>query len=280
MNKAVKYSLSALVVIGIGVGGYYAFNGGADRSKAVTVGVVGTSNKDTKICDTVKKEAKDKYNLTVKTKEFIDWNQPNKTVANGEIDANAFQAQDFLNQYNKANGNKLTSASKTIITPLRLYSKKVNSVDEIKNGATIAISNDAANEARGLKLLQSAGLIKLDSGKSLAQVKDITSNPKNLKLKEVDGSQTARSLDSIDAAVVNGGFASSSKLSLKYSLFKEELNKDTEPYINVIAIAKENKDKQEYKDLVKAYQTKSVKQQINKAYGQFEIPAWDLKLSD
>lgn len=280
MNKAVKYSLSALVVIGIGVGGYYAFNGGADRSKAVTVGVVGTSNKDTKIWDTVKKEAKDKYNLTVKTKEFIDWNQPNKTVANGEIDANAFQAQDFLNQYNKANGNKLTSASKTIITPLRLYSKKVNSVDEIKNGATIAISNDAANEARGLKLLQSAGLIKLDSGKSLAQVKDITSNPKNLKLKEVDGSQTARSLDSIDAAVVNGGFASSSKLSLKYSLFKEELNKDTKPYINVIAISKENKDKQEYKDLVKAYQTKSVKQQINKAYGQFEIPAWDLKLSD
>lgn len=280
MNKAVKYSLSALVVIGIGVGGYYAFNGGADRSKTVTVGVVGTSDKDTKIWDTVKKEAKDKYNLTVKTKEFTDWNQPNKTVANGEIDANAFQTQDFLNQYNKANGNKLTSAGKTIITPLRLYSKKVNSVDEIKNGATIAISNDAANEARGLKLLQSAGLIKLDSGKSLAQVKDITSNPKNLKLKEVDGSQTARSLDSIDAAVVNGGFASSSKLSLKYSLFKEELNKDTKPYINVIAISKENKDKQEYKDLVKAYQTKSVKQQINKAYGQFEIPAWDLKLSD
>ncbi|WEV58211.1 MetQ/NlpA family ABC transporter substrate-binding protein [Ligilactobacillus acidipiscis] len=281
MKKSVKYLIGTLVVIIIVVAGYFSFGGaGKKQSKTLTVGLVAPTNKDTQIWNTVKKQAKEKYNLTVKTKEFTDWNQPNKSVANGEIDVNSFQTQDFLNQYNKANSNKLTSVGQTVITPLRLYSKKVTKVSEIKNGATITISNDAANEARGLKLLQSAGLVKLAPGKSLATVKDITSNPKNLKIKEVDGSQTARSLPSVDAAVINGGFASSGKINLKYTLFKEKLDKNAKPYINVLAVAKNNKNKQAYRDLAKAYQTSAVKKQIQKEFGPLILPAWTLKIAD
>ncbi len=279
MKKTWKYLIGIVVIVIIAVAAYFSFAPNAgNKSKTITVGLVAPTNKDTNIWNAVKKQAKAKYNLTIKTKEFTDWNQPNKSVANGEIDVNSFQTQDFLNQWNKANGNKLTSTGETIITPLRLYSRKVSKVSDIKNGATIAISNDAANEARGLKLLQSAGLLKLKSGVALATTKDITSNPKDLNIKEVDGSQTARALPSVDASVINGGFATSGKVSLKYSLFKEKLNKKSKPYINILAISKKNKGKAEYKDLAKAYQSAPVKKQIQKAYGPLILPAWDLKL--
>lgn len=279
MKKSVKYLIGIVVVLVVVVAGYFSFgHKSATKEKTITVGTVAPTQKDEKIWKVVKKEAKDKYGLTIKMKEFSDWNQPNKAVANGELDVNSFQTLDFLNQYNKAHDNSLTSVGKTIIAPLRLYSKKVKKVAEIKDGATIAISNDAANEARGLRLLQSAGLIKLASNDPLVTTKDIAENPKNLKIKEVDGSQTARALPSVDASVINGGFAASGNVSLKDSLYREKLDKKAEPYINVLAVSKKKKNTQAYKDLAKAYQTAAVKKEIQKQYGQLIIPGWDLDL--
>jgi len=279
MKKGWKYLIGIVVVVVIVIAGYFSFGGQSQaKEKTITIGLVAPTDKDTHVWDAVKKEAKDNYGLTIKLKEFSDWNQPNKAVANGELDANSFQTKEFLDEWNKAHDNALTSVGQTIITPLRLYSKKVDSVADIKNGATITISNDAVNEARGLKLLQNAGLIKLKSDDSLATTKDIVENPKNLKIKEVDGSQTARALSSEDASVVNGGFAVSGDIPLKYTLYKEKLDKNSKPYINVLAVSKKKKDSQAFKDLAKAYQSKSVKKEIEKQYNSLIIPGWDLDL--
>lgn len=280
MKKGWKYLIGIVVVVVIVIAGYFSFGDKSQaKEKTITVGVVAPADKDTHVWDAVKKEAKDKHGLTVKLKEFSDWNQPNKAVANGELDVNSFQTKEFLDDWNKAHDNALTSVGQTIIAPLRLYSKKVDSVADIKNGATITIANDAVNESRGLKLLQNAGLIKLKSDDSLATTKDIAENPKNLKIKEVDGSQTARALSSEDASVVNGGFAVSGNIPLKYTLYKEKLDKNSKPYINVLAVSKKKKDSQAFKDLVKAYQSKSVKKEIKKQYNSLIIPGWDLDLN-
>ena len=159
--------------------------------------------------------------------EFTDYSQPNKATADGEVDLNAFQHYNFLNNWNKENGKDLVAIADTYISPIRLYSgkngeeNKYTKVEEIPDNGEIAIPNDATNESRALYLLQSAGLIKLDvSGTELATIANIKENPKNLKITELDASQTARSLTSVDAAVVNNTFVTEAKLDYKKALFK------------------------------------------------------------
>ena len=106
---------------------------------------------------------------------------------------------------------------------------------------------------------------------------DIKSNPKNFKITPIDANQTARQLDDVDAAIVNGGFAMADHVNIKDSIYKEPLNKTNKQYFNVIVATKKNKNKQAYKDVIKAYQTKAVKNQIKKSYGELEQPAWDIK---
>ena len=173
----------------------------------------------------------------------------------------------------------MVSIGKTFITPIHLYSKKVTDVKDLPDGATIAVPNDASNESRALFLLKNAGLITLKpSAGSLAKVKDIQDNPKNLKIKEVAAEQTARTLDDVDAAVVNTNYAVAAKLPDSEIIYTEPVNKDSEQWINLIAAKKSDANKEAYKDVVKAYHTSQVKKVIQKEYGNKEIPAWDLKL--
>lgn len=173
----------------------------------------------------------------------------------------------------------MVSIGKTFITPIHLYSNNYKSVKSLPDGATIAVPNDASNESRALYVLQSAGLITLKKNtNSLATINSIAKNPKNLKIKEVAADQAARTLDSVDAAVVNTNYAVAAKLSIKKSIFTEPVNKDSEQWINLIAARKKDRDKEAYKDVVKAYQTEKVKKVINEQYKGLEKPAWDIKL--
>ena len=268
------------VIIVIAVAAFFTFgHKKTEAKKTVTVGVVGQTNQDEKIWNQVKKTAKEKYGVTVKVKSFTDYNQPNKALQEGEIDLNSFQHKAFLNAWNKANKGTLVPIGNTVIAPIRLYSYKYKNINELPKNATIAVPNDASNESRALYVLKNAGLISFKKGTGkLATIADIEKNPKNLTIKELGAEQTARSLNDVDAAVVNNTYAIPTKLGDKQTIYTEPLNKDSEQWINVIVANKKDKDNEAYKAVVKSYQTDAVKKLIHKAYGNSEVTAWNLKL--
>ena len=268
------------VIIVIAVAAFFTFgHKKTEAKKTVTVGVVGQTNQDEKIWNQVKKTAKEKYGVTVKVKSFTDYNQPNKALQEGEIDLNSFQHKAFLNAWNKANKGTLVPIGNTVIAPIRLYSYKYKNINELPKNATTAVPNDASNESRALYVLKNAGLISFKKGTGkLATIADIEKNPKNLTIKELGAEQTARSLNDVDAAVVNNTYAIPAKLGDKQTIYTEPLNKDSEQWINVIVANKKDKDNEAYKAVVKSYQTDAVKKLIHKAYGNSEVTAWNLKL--
>lgn len=267
-----------IVVLIIGIG-YFSFgNHSKNASKdTITVGLMSGSKPDQQIWDTVAKTAKDKYGLTIKYKYFSDYSQPNAALTSKSIDVNAFQNYPFMDIWNKAHDSHIVAVGDTIIEPMRIYSYKVNNVKNLPEGATIAVPNDSNNESRALHVIQSAGLIKLNNDK-LANLKSITNNPENIKIKEVDASQTTRSLNDIDAAVVNGNFAQSANLNIKKAIYTEQFNKNSHKWINFIAANKADKSDPRIKKLVKAYQTKATAKEIKKVSGINQLPAWNLNL--
>ncbi|MBD5429284.1 MetQ/NlpA family ABC transporter substrate-binding protein [Lactobacillus sp.] len=272
----------SIVVIVILIAGWFSFGptegSNTASQKVVTVGVVGLTKQDETIWKSVAKTAKEKYGITIKLKNFTDYNQPNKALANGDIDLNSFQHYAFLSSWNKANNGSIVSIGNTYIAPIRIYSKKYKSIKDLPDGATIAIPNDASNESRALYVLKNAGLIKLKKGVKLATIADISSNPKHLKIKEVSAEQTARVIDDVDASIVNNTYAAPAKLGNKETIYVEPLNKDSKQWINIIAVDKKNKNKKIYKEVVKAFQTEKTKKLVKKLYGSTEVTAWGLKL--
>ena len=273
-----------IVVVIVAIAAFFGFNHKSGESKTVNktvkIGIMTGTKEDDAIWSTVSKTAKDKYGITLKFTHFTDYTQPNTALKNGDIDLNAFQHYAFLNAWNKANDGDLKAIGNTTISPIRLYSKKITSLSQIKSGDTIAVPNDASNESRALYVLKNAGLIGLSvSGDTLATVKDINSNPKNMVIKELDAAQTPRALDSITAAVINDDFATTAKLTVEESIYTEPVNKDSEQWINIIVANKKDANNKIYKEVVKAYQTEATKKAIEKAYpDKRKIAAWGLKL--
>lgn len=264
------------VVVVILIAGYFSFvRPHQQAAKTVTVGIMASSKADDKIWNSVAKTAKDKYGVTVKFRRFTDYNQPNKALQNGDVDLNAFQHKLFLKSWNKAHHTDIVSDGDTFITPIRVYSNKYKNIKDLPDGATVAVPNDATNESRALYALKNAGLFKLKKGTDLATVSSITDNKKNIKIKEIAADQTARTLDDVDAAVVNTNYAQAAGLNYKKAIFVEPLNKDSAQWVNIIAVKKQNKNNKAYKDVVKAYQTEKTKHLIKKYYGSSELPAWD-----
>lgn len=275
MHKGLKIG-AILAVSAFAAGTAAPITANAAAKKTVTVGIVGTSDK--KLWDNINKTTQKKYNLTVKTKVFTDYNQPNKAVADGSLDLNAFQHTYFLENWNKSNNNKVKAIGKTFITPIRLYSQKHKDVKDFKKGDSIAVPNDSTNEGRALTLLQSAGLITLKKGVDLPTLKDIKSNKLDLKFKEVAADQGPSALKSMDGAVINTNYAQEAKLKLSSAIYVEPINKKSKQWINVIVARKSDADKKAYKQVVKAYQSKQTKQYLKDTWGKAEIPAWDIKL--
>lgn len=248
------------------------------QSKTVTVGVVGLSKQDEIIWKSVQQTAKKKYGLTIKLKNFSDYTQPNKALANDDIDLNSFQHYAFLDTWNEANHGTLTPIGRTYIAPIRIYSKKYKSIKDLPDGATIAVPNDATNESRALYVLKNAGLIKLKRNAKLATIASITSNPKHLKIKEVSAEQTARVIDDVDASIINNTYVQAAHLGDKETIYIEPLNKDSEKWINVIVARKDDKNNKVYREVIKSFQTEKTKKLIQKLYGKTELPAWGIEL--
>ncbi len=273
-------ALAAAAVIGLAACGS---GNKSDDTKTVKIGVMTKSDSEEKRWDKIQELLK-KDNIKLEFTEFTDYSQPNKAVADGAVDINAFQHYYFLNNWNKENNQDLVAAAETYIAPIRLYSgtkdgkNKYTKVDQIPNGAEIAVPNDATNESRALNLLQSAGLIKLGkSGNELATVANIKENPKKLKITELDASQTARSLTSVDAAVVNNTFVTEAKLDYKNALFIEPKDKNSKQWFNIIAAKKdwEKSSKADaIKKIIKAYHTNEVKKVVEETSDGLDQPVW------
>ncbi|WP_125712944.1 MetQ/NlpA family ABC transporter substrate-binding protein [Companilactobacillus kedongensis] len=243
-------------------------------NKTVKIGIYGSDDRVWKpIVSKLKKQG-----ITLKIVEFNDYNTPNKALESGELDVNAFQNYHFMNDWNKANKGDIVSIGDTYIAPLRVYSKSLKSISELKDGAKVAIPSDSTNEDRGLRVLQQAGLIKLkDSSSKLLTTKDVTENPKHLDITPLDAAQTAHSLTDVAIAVVNNDVAQDAKLKPSSAIYKEKITKESKPYVNIVATTKKNKDNKTYKKVVKAYQTEATAKKIKEVYNGSTYAAWNYK---
>ena len=245
---------------------------GGNNGKKVTIGV---ASNDTKAWEKVKELAK-KDDIDLEIKHFSDYNVPNKALSDGDIDLNAFQHFAFLDQYKKAHKDtNIEALSTTVLAPLGIYSDKVKNIKDIKKGAQVAIPNDVSNQARALKLLESAGLIKLKKNFGLnGTTKDIESNPKDLKIKAVDAQQTARALSDVDISVINNGVATKAgKDAKKDPIYLEKASSDAvKPYINVVAINSKDKDNKTYKKIIELYHSKEAQKALKEDTKDGEKP--------
>jgi len=214
--------------------------------------------------------------LEIQIVTFSDYLQPNEALNAGDLDANAFQHQPFLDSQIKARGYKLTPVGLTITAPLGIYSRKYKSVDQLPQGAAIGIQNDPSNGNRALLLLQKYGLIKLKPGVGENGVNatplDVIENPRKLKLIELDAAQLPRSLDDLAAASINNDYAVKAGLSLQRDTIAVEDAKGR--YANLIVTRTEDKDKPWARKLVKAYQSPEVRSFIESEFKGSLVPAF------
>lgn len=240
----------------------------------IKIGVVGEYNE---VLEEVIKRYEKGTGNTVELVKFTDYNQPNEALLAGDIDLNAYQHYKFLQEFNDDKGSDLVSIGDTMLAPITLYSHKVKNLDEIGEGAKIAIPNDPSNGSRALFLLQDAGLIKVDGeAGDIIGTDKITENPKKLEIVEMDASQTARSLDDVDCAVVNDTFALDAGLDKKNGIYVEDPKSESvKQYINLIAARKEDENNPAYKEFVKYYQTDETKADFERITKGAWLPAWN-----
>ncbi|MFD9431752.1 MetQ/NlpA family ABC transporter substrate-binding protein [Streptomyces sp. NPDC060002] len=218
------------------------------------------------ILNFVKDNLAKKAGLDLEVKEFTDYVTPNTATEDGSVGANYFQNQPYLDDFNKKNGTHIVPVVTVHLEPLGLYSHKVKSADALKSGATVAVPNDSVNEARALKLLAANKLITLKDGVGNdATPADITENPKKLKFKELEAAQTPRSLDDVDAAVINGNYAIEADLKPASDALVLESATDN-PYGNFLAVKDGNEDDPRVKKLAKLLTSAEVKKFIEDKY--------------
>ncbi|WP_431682018.1 MetQ/NlpA family ABC transporter substrate-binding protein [Kitasatospora sp. KL5] len=244
----------------------------ADPNKTLTV--IASPTPHAQILDYVKKNLADKAGLKLDVKVVTDYVTPNTAVQDGSADANYFQHVPYLEDFNKKNGTDIVSAGTVHLEPLGLYSKKVKSVAELKDGAEVGVPNDATNEGRALKLLADNNVITLKSGAgATATVQDIATNPKNLKFKELEAAQLPRSLGDLDAAVINGNYALDSGLKPATDAIVLE-KAEGNPYANILAVKKGNEADPRVQKLAELLHSAEVKKYIDETFNGSVIPAF------
>ncbi|WP_085638760.1 MULTISPECIES: MetQ/NlpA family ABC transporter substrate-binding protein [unclassified Pseudomonas] len=219
------------------------------------------------------KPALAKEGVDLKVKVFTDYIQPNVQVAEKRLDANFFQHQPYLDEFNKAKGTSLVAVAGVHLEPLGAYSSKFKKLDELPSGANVVIPNDATNGGRALLLLDKAGVIKLkDSKNILSTVKDIAENPKGLKIRELEAATIPRVLTQVDLALINTNYALEAKLDPSKDALVIEGNDS--PYVNILVSRGDNKDSDAMKKLAAALHSPEVKQFITEKYKGAVLPAF------
>lgn len=238
-------------------------NQSSQTPKEIKIGA--TAGPHAQVAEAVAKEAK-KQGIDLKVVEFSDYVTPDKALADGDIQLNAYQHVPFMENFNKQNGSKLVAIGKTILMPMGLYSNSVHSAADVPEGAIVAIPNDPTNGGRGLALLAKAGLITLKDGVGFkATVADITSNPKNLQIQELEAAQLPRSLEDVVVAAIPMNYVQSAGLNVeKQGFFLEP--KDEPLAVMILAVRDQDKDNETYKKIADIYKSDAIKQFINDTF--------------
>ena len=212
----------------------------------------------------------------VEVVEFNDYVQPNTSLEDGEIDANYFQTIRYLEEQNKERGLHLVEVAGIHLEPMGIYSKNYKSLEELPDGATIAVPNDGSNESRAIKLLADNGLITLAETEDLYNLTSIAENPHNFEITELDAANLPRSLDDVDAAVINGNYALEANLNPEKDALAAELADSDESYkyINYLVVKEGNEESTKTKALIAALQNDDVKNYIEEKYSGSVIPAF------
>lgn len=270
MKKFVTIALTAALSVGLlaGCGGGNSdadknADANAEADKVITVAA--SPSPHAEILAVAKEVlAADGYDLQVK--EFTDYVQPNLVVNNGEMDANYFQHEPYLTDFNAENKTSLVSAVAVHYEPFGIYSKKHTSLDEIADGAVISVPNDTTNEARALQLLQAQGIITLKEDAGLAATKtDIVENPHNVEIQEIEAAGLPATLDSADFSVINGNYAIPAGLNVAEDALASE-DKESEAaktFANIVAVREGDVSSEKIQALVKALTSDEVKTFIN-----------------
>lgn len=215
-----------------------------------------------------------KSGLTLKVIPFSDYNAPNEALTEHELDANAFQHRPFMEAQVKAHGYEITPVGNTYFQPIGLYSHKWHAIADLPKGATIGVPNDPSNEGRALRMLQTLGLIKVSADAGLFPTAlDITDNPRNITVQELDAGMVGRSLSDLDAAIVNTDWARKAGIDLvKDRIGVEGLANN--PYVNFIAVNTQDANAAWVKPLVEAFHQPNVRQSIDDLFHGTVSPAW------
>jgi D-methionine transport system substrate-binding protein len=271
MKKLIKaISLVTALTLSVGIFSGCGSEKTAADNKALKVGV--TAGPHAEILDVVKKVAA-KDGLKVEVVEFNDYIQPNVALSQGDIDINSFQHQPYLDNIIKDRKYDIVSVAKTIIFPMGIYSNKIKSINDVKEGAVVAIPNDPTNGGRALLLLEKIGIIKLKPGTGLnAAAADIAENPKKIVVRELDAAQIPRILSDVDVAAINTNYAMTAGLQPnKDAIALEDANS---PYANILAVQSKNKENESIKKFIKAYQSDEVKNFVNEHFKGSVTFAW------
>ncbi len=251
---------------GCGIGNV---SGSEDKSISL---VMNESPEIKEIASIVEEEVK-KQGYELEPIYLTDIIQPNKVVDSKEYDANFFQHQAYLNQFNKDQGTNVVAAFELFNVPAGLYSKHYDSIDQVPDGATIAIPIDPANNGRALFMLQDQGLLKLTEGVEVihASLKDIVENPKNLKFKEVEQQMLARAISDVDLGFLFTSVAEDAGVTQDDAVVIEKQDKNLSYYNLIVGVHPDNVDAEKTKVLQKAFQNDRVKEAIEKAFTSAHI---------
>ena len=279
-KAALVATLALGAVLAFGLAGCGAQSASSDKSAGSsddkTITVAATPSPHAEILNNAVKPLLEKEGYTLEVKEFTDYVQPNTVTEEGEVDANYFQHITYLNNFNEEKGTHLVSVADVHYEPFGLYPGKTKSLDALADGATVAVPNDATNEARALLLLQDAGLITLKDDAGInATVNDIVSNPKNLQWKEVEAATVPNIVADVDIACINGNYAIPAGFKTADALATESATSlAAEAYANVLVVKDGNQDSDKIKALVKALTSDEVHTYINDTYAGAVVPVF------
>ncbi|WP_290490574.1 MULTISPECIES: MetQ/NlpA family ABC transporter substrate-binding protein [unclassified Aerococcus] len=248
--------------------------GQSEETTKVKVGVVGDKNDQ---WEYLQEELLEKENIEIELVKFTDYRQPIVSLDDGSIDMHSALTEIYMDSINEEGGYSNTTLGYTTLNPMGVFSEKIDSLDELADGALVAIPDDVSNGSRALLLLQTAGLIELDESKGLLPTtSDITSNPKNLQFEEMAANQTARALADVDISLINNDMATDAGyVPTQDSIYLEPVAESSKPYYNVIAVREDETDNEVYNTILEYYQTDEVAAIIDEMSAGSSIPVWE-----
>ena len=276
MKKFVTVALVAALSVGLlaGCGGNDKKDADANAEDKV-ITVAASPSPHAQILTEAVAGVLEKDGYTLEVKEFTDYVQPNNVVENGEIDANYFQHQPYLDDFNAENNTHLVSVVAVHYEPFGIYSKQHASLDELAEGAVISVPNDTTNEARALQLLQAQGIITLKEDAGLNATKaDIVDNPYNVDIQEIEAAALPPTLDSADFAVINGNYAIPAGLNVANDALacEDAASEAAQTFANILAVKEGAEDSEKIQALVKAITSDEVRDYINTTFEGAVVP--------